>query len=123
MEFIHINGNLKKIIIPSIIAIFAFIVIFLIVSIEQYESFNEIYNSKIEQIIGKVKEEYPEIDEKDIIDILQSKDNEKEGQEFFEKFGYTEDMQWSMYNFYMSKLYKWSKQANRRNKFILEETK
>ena len=25
---------------------------------------------------------------------MQSKDNEKEGQEFFEKFGYTEDMQY-----------------------------
>ena len=32
--------NLKKIIFPSIIAIFIFIVIFLIVSIKQYESLN-----------------------------------------------------------------------------------
>ena len=86
--------NLKKIIFPSIIAIFIFIVIFLIVSIKQYESLNRIYNSKIEQIIGKVKENYKDLSEKDIIEILQSKDNEKEGKEFFEKFGYTEDMQY-----------------------------
>ena len=86
--------NIKKIIFPSIIVIFIFIAIFLSVSKKQYNELNEIYNSNIEQIIGKIKETYPDLDEKDIIEILQNKDYKKEGQKFFEKYGYTEDMQY-----------------------------
>ena len=86
--------NIKKIIFPSIIVIFIFIAIFLSVSKKQYNELNEIYNSNIEQIIGKIKETYPDLDEKDIIEILQNKDYKKEGQKFFEKYGYNEDMQY-----------------------------
>ena len=86
--------NIKKIIFPSIIVIFIFIAIFLSVSKKQYNELNEIYNSNIEQIIGKIKETYPDLDEKDIIEILQNKDYKEEGQKFFEKYGYTEDMQY-----------------------------
>lgn len=86
--------NIKKIIFPSIIVIFIFIAIFLSVSKKQYNELNEIYNSNIEQIIGKIKETYPDLDEKDIIKILQNKDYKKEGQKFFEKYGYNEDMQY-----------------------------
>ena len=86
--------NIKKIIFPSIIVIFIFIAIFLSVSKKQYNELNEIYNSNIEQIIGKIKEIYPDLDEKDIIEILQNKDYKKEGQKFFEKYGYTQDMQY-----------------------------
>ncbi len=86
--------NIKKIIFPSIIVIFIFIAIFLSVSKKQYNELNEIYNSNIEQIIGKIKEIYPDLDEKDIIEILQNKDYKKEGQKLFEKYGYTEDMQY-----------------------------
>ena len=86
--------NIKKIIFPSIIVIFIFIAIFLSVSKKQYNELNEIYNSNIEQIIGKIKETYPDLYEKDIIEILQNKDYKEEGQKFFEKYGYTEDMQY-----------------------------
>ena len=84
--------DIKKIIFPSFLVIILFIAIFLIIMNTQYNSLKQIYNSNIQQIVGKIKEEYPDVDETDIIEILQSKGNEKEGKEIFEKYGYTEDI-------------------------------
>ena len=88
------KNNIKKIILPSIIIIFIFIVIFQIVLTNQYNSINQIYNKNLEQIIGTIKEKYPNLNDKDIIDILQNNNNQKEGQDVFQKYGYTENMQY-----------------------------
>ena len=84
--------DIKKIIFPSLLVIILFIAIFLMIMNKQYNSLKQIYNSNIQQIVGKIKEEYPNVDENDIIEILQSKENEEEGKEIFEKYGYTEDI-------------------------------
>ncbi len=88
------KNNIKKIILPSIIIIFIFIVIFQIVLTNQYNSINQIYNKNLEQIIGTIKEKYPNLNDKDIIDILQNNNNQKEGKDVFQKYGYTENMQY-----------------------------
>ena len=84
--------DIKKIIFPSLLVIILFIAIFLMIMNKQYNSLKQIYNSNIQQIVGKIKEEYSNVDETDIIEILQSKENEEEGKEIFEKYGYTEDI-------------------------------
>ena len=84
--------DIKKIIFPSLLVIILFIAIFLMIMNTQYNSLKQIYNSNIQQIVGKIKEEYPDVDETDIIEILQSKENKEEGKEIFEKYGYTEDI-------------------------------
>ena len=84
--------DIKKIIFPSLLVIILFIAIFLMIMNTQYNSLKQIYNSNIQQIVGKIKEVYPNVDETDIIEILQSKENKEEGKEIFEKYGYTEDI-------------------------------
>lgn len=51
----------------------------------------EIINTKINQIIGQVKENYPNIDEEQIIKILNENTNSKEGTNFLQQYGITEN--------------------------------
>lgn len=51
----------------------------------------EIINTKINQIIGQVKENYPNIDEEQIIKILNENTHSKEGTNFLQQYGITEN--------------------------------
>ncbi len=84
-------SDLRKIIIPCLIVIILFCIISCIITKKQLDKYNKIYNYNIECIIGEIKESYPNVDEKAIIDILQNKDASKEGKDLLKQYGY-EDM-------------------------------
>lgn len=88
------NMNLKLLIIPMIIiTVVTSIVIFQVTSI-QYKNLNILVNDKIASIIGTVKENYPEMDTKEILEILNLDIDSKEfgsGIKELERYGIYED--------------------------------
>lgn len=77
--------ELKKTILTVIVVIVLFIALFIFVLYRQYKTYNYNFNDKISIIIGKVIEQYPQIEKADLISIL----NEKEGnhKELFKEYG------------------------------------
>lgn len=78
--------------------ILSLIIIFLIFSIILYKTISnqnkqniEIINTKINQIVGQVKENYPNIDEEKIIKILNEDTRSEEGTNFLQQYGITEN--------------------------------
>ena len=84
-------SDIKKIVIPSIIIILLFSLIFTLITKNQIDNYSKIYNERIEEIIGQIKESYPDTDEKEIINIIQNKDRKSEGKDLLKKYGYYED--------------------------------
>ena len=79
---------LKKILIPMIIITITTSIVMLLNTIKQYKSFNEQINIKMAQIISEIKENYPEVDTNEIIEILNKDDaNNIEGKEFLKRYG------------------------------------
>lgn len=77
--------ELKKALIKSIFLIVLIATIFVIFQYYQYSVYIKNFNYKIGQIISKVKDEYPEIDNNDLIQIINSE--ESIDTELFEKYG------------------------------------
>lgn len=75
------NINLKFLMIPMIIITICTSLILCIETNRQYKKVTEIVNVKIANIIGKVKENYLEMDTKEIIEILNSDTNSSEFKE------------------------------------------
>lgn len=67
----------KKSIIISIFVIAIWTIIFAIFSCYQYRNYTQNFNSKIEGIIAKVTDEYPNVQKTEIIEILNSKEATK----------------------------------------------
>lgn len=79
---------LKKILIPMIIITITTSIVMLLNTIKQYKSFNEQINIKMAQIISEIKENYPEVDTNEIIEILNKDDaNNIEGKELLKRYG------------------------------------
>ncbi len=88
------NMNLKYLIIPMTIITIISSLLICYVTNKQYEKLNNIVNKTISNIIGKVKEKYPEIDTKEIIEILNFDINSKDlkiGKEELKKYGIYEE--------------------------------
>ena len=64
------NRNLRKTITLGIILIILSTLIFAIVNNIQYKHYLKIVNEKIDNIINKVIEKYPEITEEEVLDII-----------------------------------------------------
>ena len=79
------NRYLKRFIILTLCIIFLFTIIFSLVSNMEYQNYNYQYNIAIDNLISKLKEEKPDISEKEIIDILEDTPKEKR---LLEKYGY-----------------------------------
>lgn len=75
------NVNLKFLMIPMIIITICTSLILCIETSRQYKQVTDIVNVKIANIIGKVKENYPEIDTKEIIEILNLETNSSDFKE------------------------------------------
>lgn len=75
------NTNLKFLMIPMIIITICTSLILCIETSRQYKQVTDIVNVKIANILGKIKEDYPEIDTKEIIEILNSDTNSSEFEE------------------------------------------
>ena len=82
--------SLRKIIIIGISIIAIFLVIFFIALKVQYRAYSKVINDKINMIISRVIEEYPEIKEEDILEIINSKEEQQEN--ILQKYGYDEDI-------------------------------
>lgn len=88
------NMNLRFLIIPMIIITIITSISICHVTQNQYKKLNIIVNDKIASIIGKVKENYPEMDTKDIIEILNLENdnpNLTDGIKELEKYGIDEE--------------------------------
>lgn len=88
------NMNLKYLIIPMTIITIISSLLICYVTNKQYEKLNNIVNKTISNIMGKVKEKYPEIDTKEIIEILNFDINSKDlkiGKEELKKYGIYEE--------------------------------
>lgn len=85
------KADLIKVIVPSIVMIVVFCTAFLEFINRQNKKYTEIFNNNLEQIVLKVKEAYPDVDEEEIINILQSKDISKNTKNFLKQYGYSED--------------------------------
>ncbi len=76
--------KLKKFLITILVVAIISFGLFLFMNIYEYHSYTKIYNNKIDSIIIKVKEKYPNIRDKEIMDILYNNDvNES----FLENYG------------------------------------
>ncbi len=82
--------SLRKIIIIGISIIAIFLVIFFIFIKAQYRAYSKDINDKINIIISQVIEQYPEIKEEDILEIINSKEEPPEN--ILQKYGYEEDV-------------------------------
>lgn len=66
------NSNLRFLLIPMIIITICTSIVMSILTVNQYKKIMKIENTKVANILGKIKESYPEVDTKEIIKILNS---------------------------------------------------
>ena len=76
--------KLKKYIVLIVIVYIALLFMFLALNIYELNVYNKNYNIKILEIVNKVKEDYPNISENEIIEILNSKNS---NEQIFKKYG------------------------------------
>lgn len=83
------NKNLKNLIIPVLIVIILTSVVISLQTYWQYKQLSTSINEKVANIVGVIKEDYPEIDTKEIIKILNSnkKEEYKNGEKELLKYG------------------------------------
>ena len=77
--------RLKQYIISTLIVFICLFVMFLILNIYEYKTYTKNFNNKISAIITLVKDKYPEITNKEIIEIINS--NKQSDDSFFLKYG------------------------------------
>lgn len=77
--------RLKQYITSTLIAFICLFVMFLILNIYEYKTYTRNFNNKISAIITLVKDKYPEITDKEIIEIINS--NKQSDDSFFLKYG------------------------------------
>ena len=77
--------RLKQYITSTLIVFICLFVMFLILNIYEYKTYTKNFNNKISAIITLVKDKYPEITDKEIIEIINS--NKQSNDSFFLKYG------------------------------------
>ena len=77
--------RLKQYITSTLIVFICLFVIFLILNIYEYKTYTKNFNNKISAIVTLVKDKYPEITDKEIIEIINS--NKQSDDSFFLKYG------------------------------------
>ncbi len=77
--------ELKKMCITSCIVVIIFLIIFSILIYKQYKTYTYNYNQKIVGIIDNVLEKYPDIEKREIVEILNSSD--KTNNEILREYG------------------------------------
>ena len=65
--------DLKKTLIKVLLVIIIFLILIVSLNIYEYKKYQTIYNKKINAVIAKVEEKYPEITKDEIIEIINSK--------------------------------------------------
>lgn len=88
------RADIKRMMLPIAIATVIFCIICVNYTNIQAKKYEKIFNRATEQIIGIIKEKYPEVKEEEIIKILQdntSQSNEK-GKKLLKQYGYNEEI-------------------------------
>ena len=84
------NKNIKNLLLPMLILMVATTILITIYTNKQYNGLTIILNEKIAEIVGVIKEKYPEVDNDQIIKLLNSDKNSYEfkiGQEELMQYG------------------------------------
>ncbi len=84
------NRNSRKTILLGIIVIFISTAIFWVINNIQYKKYLKIVNNKVDSIINKVIQKYPDITEDEILDIVKGDDVSTNS--VLSKYGYTLDI-------------------------------
>lgn len=84
------NNTAKKYLMLCITISIVFATIIVSVTTIQNRNYTNILNNKIAEIIGEVKEQYPEIEEENIIKILNGTESNEQGKALLEKYGITD---------------------------------
>ena len=71
------NEYSKKFLIKTICASFCIIVLFALFNIYEYKTYTKNFNITVEAMINKITEKYPDVNENDLIQIINSKDINK----------------------------------------------
>lgn len=79
---------LKKYLFQSLIVMFIFLLIFVIMEKIEYQKYKINFNYKINAIVEKIQDEYPNIDKREIIEILDSKESKEN---VLKEYGYDLD--------------------------------
>jgi signal transduction histidine kinase len=82
----------RKIILPNIIIIIIFMIIFGIFSRLQYNFYNKILNEKLSEIINNIKIKYPEYSDEEIIKTIKNNGKNNTDYNLLQKYGYTNDI-------------------------------
>lgn len=82
--------TLIKVLLTNIVIVLLFIIIFVVVIKMQNKVYSKIVNEKINDIINNVMEKYPEVKEKDILKIINNRDDSSEN--ILEKYGYDDEL-------------------------------
>lgn len=85
------NKEIKKLFLTFLCLIITFTTILIISTKKQTEQYKNNVNETIASIIGVIKNEYPNVDDKEIIHILNSTENSLEGKELLKKYGIDKD--------------------------------
>lgn len=85
--------DIKKLILPIAIATLIFCIISANYANIQATKYSKVFREATEQIIGKIKETYPEVKEEEIIKILQDKESScrEKGEKLLKQYGYGEE--------------------------------
>ena len=67
--------ELKKYIISTLIVFICLFILFLFLNIYEYKTYTKNFNNRISAIVTLVKDKYPEITDKEIIEIINSNNN------------------------------------------------
>lgn len=93
---------MKKQVISLLISILFVIICFIGINYLEYKSYTNEFNKKINNIVNKVVEDYPDVDKEELINILNSNNDNKD---VLEEYGIYLDkdniIQRNEYNFYM----------------------
>ena len=77
--------KLKKTLIKTIIISLALMMIFYIINLLEYKSYQKNYNTKVNAIISQIKQKYPEITESEIAELIISESSDEDN---FRDYGF-----------------------------------
>ena len=81
------NKEIKKLLIICIIIISIAFLITFIINKKQNDTYRKIINATISRIVNQIKQEYPNVDDEQIIQILNNKSNTKIKENVLKKYG------------------------------------
>lgn len=89
----------KKVALPVLIALLLAVVLFAVAAAKLRAEYQTANNAKLASLIGVIREQYPELDELELVAALRGQGDDlaslTRGQEFFQRFGYQADENFS----------------------------